>query len=105
MAHKYERERDAPQYKLNNVCDPKRVRKPHWGDAQLTEQFLYTTICCGCQHVKHLNADAKENAAKNTIRIISVLNAYYGDNVYCVRIKGVLSPCGGRSNQKQKASS
>jgi len=28
---------------------------------------------------------------KNTIRIISVLNAYYGDNAYCVRIKGVLA--------------
>ena len=27
---------------------------------------------------------------KNTIRIISVLNAYYGTNAYCVRIKGVL---------------
>lgn len=30
------------------------------------------------------------NAAKNTIRIISVLNAYYGNNAYYVRIKGVL---------------
>ena len=25
------------KYKLNNVCDPKRVRKPHWGGAQITE--------------------------------------------------------------------
>ena len=31
-------------------------------------------------------------AAKNAIRIISVLNAYYGDNAYCVRIKSVLAP-------------
>ena len=26
---------------------------------------------------------------KNVIRIISVLNAYYGNNAYCVRIKSV----------------
>ena len=25
------------KYKLNNVCDPKRVRKPRWGSAQITE--------------------------------------------------------------------
>ena len=24
------------KYKLNNVRDPKRVRKPHWGGAQIT---------------------------------------------------------------------
>ena len=39
------------KYKLNNVCDPKRVRKPRWAGAQITEQFLYTTICCSCQHL------------------------------------------------------
>ena len=39
------------KYKLNNVCDPKGIRKPHWGDAQITEQFLYTTICCSCQYI------------------------------------------------------
>lgn len=78
------------KYKLNNVCDPKRVRKPRWGGAQITEQFLYTTICCGCQYEKHLNADSKESATKNVIRIISVLKAYYGNNVYCVCIKRVL---------------
>ena len=27
---------------------------------------------------------------QNAIRIVSVLNAYYGNNAYCVRIKGVL---------------
>ena len=27
-------------YKLNNVCDPKRVRKPHWGSAQRTMIIL-----------------------------------------------------------------
>ena len=25
------------KYKLNNVCDPKGIRKPHQGDAQITE--------------------------------------------------------------------
>ena len=29
---------------------------------------------------------------QKVIRIISVLNAYYVDNAYCVRIKGVLAP-------------
>ena len=29
-------------------------------------------------------------SVKKLIRIISVLNAYYGDNAYCVRIKCVL---------------
>ena len=50
MAHKYKREHNAPQYKLNNVCDPNRVRNPHQGGAQITEQFLYTTIYCSCQY-------------------------------------------------------
>ena len=39
------------KYKLNNVCDPKGIRKPNQGGAQITEQFLYTTICCSCQHL------------------------------------------------------
>ncbi len=38
------------KYKLNNVCDPKGIRKPRWGGAQRTGQFLYTTIYCGCQY-------------------------------------------------------
>ena len=38
------------KYKLNNVCDPKGIRKPNQGGAQIIEQFLYTTIYCGCQH-------------------------------------------------------
>ena len=41
---------------------------------------------------KYQNVVFRENAAKNVIRIISVLNAYYGNNAYYVRIKGVLSP-------------
>ena len=32
----------------------------------------------------------RESAIKNAIRIISVLNAYYGNNAYYVRIKSVL---------------
>ena len=39
---------------------------------------------------KCLNIVFEESATKNTIRIISVLNAYYGDIAYYVRIKGVL---------------
>ena len=76
-----------PKYKLNNVCDPKGIRKPNQGGAQIIEQFLYTTICCGCQY---------ENAyilyflvGEKLIRIISVLNAYYGNNMYCARIESV----------------
>ena len=41
-------------------------------------------------NAEHLNIAQKENVAKNVIRIISVLNVYYGTNAYCVRIKGVL---------------
>ena len=36
------------KYKLNNVCDADH--RPANG-AQTTEQFLYTTICCSCQHL------------------------------------------------------
>ena len=32
----------------------------------------------------------EESTVINTIRIISVLNAYYGDSAYCVRIKSAL---------------
>ena len=39
------------KYKLNNVCDPKGIRKPNQGGAQIIEQFLYTTIYCGCQYI------------------------------------------------------
>lgn len=38
------------KYKLNNMCDPKGIRKPNQGGAQIIEQFLYTTIYCGCQY-------------------------------------------------------
>ena len=33
----------------------------------------------------------EESTVINTIRIISVLNAYYGDSAYCVRIKSVVN--------------
>ena len=82
------------KYKLNNVCDPNRVRNPHQGGAQITEQFLYTTIYCGCQYAKRLNVDLKGKAAKNTIRIISVLNAYYRRITKIMRIVCVLFPQG-----------
>lgn len=36
------------KYKLNNVCGADN--RPANG-AQITEQFLYTTIYCGCQHL------------------------------------------------------
>ena len=60
------------KYKLNNVCDPKGIRKPHWGGAQITEQFLYTTIYCSCQY-RNVKIKHQGDAAKNVIRIISVL--------------------------------
>ena len=46
--------------------------------------MLYLSIC------KHQNGVFGESAAKNVIRIISVLNAYYGNNAYYVRIEGVI---------------
>ena len=63
------------KYKLNNVCDPNRVRKPHWGSAQITRQVLYTTIYCGCQYdsVKIMYI---ENMVIDAIRIKSVLGKY-----------------------------
>ena len=46
--------------------------------------MLWLSIC------KCPNSAFRKSVAQNVIRIISVLNAYYGDNVYYVRIKGVL---------------
>lgn len=63
------------KYKLNNVCDPNRVRKPHWGSAQITERLLYTTIYCGCQYeivdILYFLVDEKTNT--HYIRIKCVL--------------------------------
>ena len=49
------------KYKLNNVCDADH--SPANG-AQITEQFLYTTIYCDCKYVKYLNVETKKNAVK-----------------------------------------
>ena len=57
------------KYKLNNVCDSKGIRKPNQGGAQITEQFLYTTIYCGYQYV-NIKILYSESVVKNVIRII-----------------------------------
>jgi len=49
------------KYKLNNVCGADNISA---NDAQITEQFLYTTIYCDCQYVKYLNVETKKNAVK-----------------------------------------
>ena len=37
MARNYKREHKLLlKYKLNNVCDPKGIRRPRWGGAQIT---------------------------------------------------------------------
>ena len=77
------------KYKLNNVCDPNRVRKPHWGSAQITRQVLYTTIYCGCQY-ESVKIMYIENMVIDAIRIISVLNAYYRHITKIMRIACVL---------------
>lgn len=54
------------KYKLNNVCDADN--RPANG-AQITEQFLYTTIYCGYQYV-NIKILYSESVVKNVIRII-----------------------------------
>ena len=54
------------KYKLNNVCDADH--SPANG-AQITEQFLYTTIYCGYQYV-NIKILYSESVVKNVIRII-----------------------------------
>lgn len=54
------------KYKLNNVCDADR--RPANG-AQITKQFLYTTIYCGYQYV-NIKILYSESVVKNVIRII-----------------------------------
>ena len=78
------------KYKLNNVCGADN--RPANG-AQITEQFLYTTICCSCQYVNvQIARSEKAWAKRNThyLRIKCVLQVYHEDNAYCVRIEGVL---------------
>ena len=75
------------KYKLNNVCDADNRAA---NGAQRTMIILIYHNILWLSILKCLNVASKENAAKSTIRIISVLNAYYGNNAYCVRIKSVL---------------
>lgn len=77
------------KYKLNNVCDADN--RPANG-AQITKQFLYTTIYCGCQYVivYILYFTAGENADTHYLRINCVLQAHRENNAHCVRIKSVL---------------
>ena len=78
------------KYKLNNVCDADR--RPTNG-AQITKQFLYTTIYCGCQYER---VDILHFLPlKKLIRIISVLNAYYGNHL---RYGRIILYCIGKSN-------
>ena len=77
------------KYKLNNVCGADNISA---NDAQITEQFLYTTIYCDCQYliIDILYFTAGENANTHYLRIICVLQAHRENNAYCVRIKSVL---------------
>ena len=60
------------KYKLNNVCDADNISA---NDAQITEQFLYTTIYCDCQYeIAYILCFL---VGEKLIRIISVLNAYW----------------------------
>ena len=77
------------KYKLNNVCDADH--RPANGAQRTMIILIYHKILC-LSIRKYQNAVFRESAAKNVIRIISVLNVYYGNNAYCVRIKGVLLP-------------
>ena len=78
------------KYKLNNVCDADHG--PANG-AQITKQFLYTTIYCGCQYER---VDILHFLPlKKLIRIISVLNAYYGNHL---RYGRIILYCIGKSN-------
>ena len=74
------------KYKLNNVCDADN--RPANG-AQITEQFLYTTIYCDCQY-ESVKIMYIENIVIDAIRIISVLTAYYRRIAKTMRIACVL---------------
>ena len=74
------------KYKLNNVCDADH--RPANG-AQRTMVILIYHNILWLSILKCLNK-APKKPGQNVIRIISVLNAYYGNNAYYVRIKGVL---------------
>lgn len=75
------------KYKLNNVCDADH--RPANG-AQRTMIILIYHNILRLSMRKCLNNACKKRS-QNVIRIISVLNAYYGDSAYCVRIKSVVN--------------
>ena len=81
------RERGAPQYKLNNVCNADH--RPANG-AQRTMAILIYHNILWLSIQKCQNNVLRMNAAKNTIRIISVLNAYYRYITKIMRIMCVL---------------
>ena len=75
------------KYKLNNVCDADH--RPANG-AQRTMIILIYHNMLYLSIRKHQNAVFRESAAKNVIRIISVLNAYYRRITKIMRIVCVL---------------
>ena len=74
------------KYKLNNVCDADN--RPANG-AQRTMIVLIYHNMLWMSIQKYQNGVLIEGVVKNAMRIISVLNAYYGDNAYWGRIKDV----------------
>ena len=58
-------------------------------DAQRTMIILIYHNMLWLSMQKYQNGVLIKGVVKNAMRIISVLNAYYGDNAYCVRIKDV----------------
>ena len=70
------------KYKLNNVCDADH--RPANG-AQRTMIILIYHNMLRLPILKYLNKVSKKHS-QNAIHIVSVLNAYYGDNAYYVRI-------------------
>ena len=75
------------KYKLNNVCDADH--RPANG-AQRTMVILIYHNILWLSILKCLNVASKENTAESTIRIISVLNAYYRHITKIMRIACVL---------------
>ena len=75
------------KYKLNNVCDANH--RPANGTQRTMIILIYNNIL-RLSIQECLNNVSRMNAAKNTIRIISVLNAYYRRITKIMRIACVL---------------
>ena len=73
------------KYKLNNVCGADH--RPANGTQRTMIILIYHNILW-LSIFKWLNKVPKK-PRQNAIRIISVLNAYYGNNMYCARIESV----------------